>query len=238
MIGSIAASLAALAQKVSPQARFTASPLLETVRRELEEVRARGVAETGTPIHPLRIISELQPFLSDDVTLVLDMGSFHIWHARYLYSFRPRQMLISNGQQTLGVALPWAVAACLARPRDKVISVSGDGGFLFSGGELETAVRLNCHFVHMIWRDGHYDMVAFQERLKYGRTSGCDFGPIDTVKYAEAFGAKGFAIKSPDEFAPTLRKAMDMTGPVLIDIPVDYSHNVELGKQMHPDVII
>jgi acetolactate synthase-1/2/3 large subunit len=238
IIGSVAASLTVLAQKISPQARFTASPLLETVRRELEEVRARGAAETGTPIHPLRILSELQPFLSDDVTLALDMGSFHIWHARYLYSFRPRQMLISNGQQTLGVALPWAMAACLARPRDKVISVSGDGGFLFSGQELETAVRLKCNFVHMIWRDGHYDMVAFQERMKYGRTSGCDFGPIDTVKYAQAFGAKGFAVKSPDEFAPILRKAMDIAGPVLIDIPVDYSHNVELGKQMHPDVIV
>jgi acetolactate synthase I/II/III large subunit len=236
--GSIAASLTLLAQKISPQARFTAGALLESVRRELEEVRARGAAETGTPIHPLRILSELQPFLSDDVTLALDMGSFHIWHARYLYSFRPRQMLITNGQQTLGVALPWAIAACLARPHDKVISVSGDGGFLFSAGELETAVRLNCHFVHMIWRDGHYDMVAFQERIKYGRTSGCDFGPVDTVKYAEAFGAKGFAIKSPDEFAPTLKKAMDMAGPVLIDIPVDYSHNAELGEQMHPDVIV
>jgi acetolactate synthase I/II/III large subunit len=236
--GNIAASLTVLAQKISPQTRFTSNPLLETVRRDLEEVRARGAAETGTPIHPLRIISELQPFVTDDVTLALDMGSFHIWHARYLYSFRPRQMLISNGQQTLGVALPWAIAACLARPHDKVISVSGDGGFLFSGGELETAVRLNCHFVHMIWRDGHYDMVAFQERLKYGRTSGCDFGSIDTIKYAEAFGAKGFAIKSPDEFAPTLRKAMDMSGPVLIEIPVDYSHNVELGAQMHHDVIV
>jgi acetolactate synthase I/II/III large subunit len=55
IIGGIAASLTVLAQKMSPQARFTASPLLETVRRELEEVRARGVAETGTPIHPLRI---------------------------------------------------------------------------------------------------------------------------------------------------------------------------------------
>ena len=236
--GSIAASLTVLAQKISPQSRFTASPLLEAVRRELEEIRARGVAETGTPIHPLRIIGDLQPFLSNDVTLALDMGSFHIWHARYLYSFRPRQMLISNGQQTLGVALPWAIAACLARPHDKVISVSGDGGFLFSAGELETAVRLNCHFVHLIWRDGHYDMVGFQERMKYGRTSGVDFGPVDTVKYAEAFGAKGFAIKSPDEFAPTLRKAMDLPGPVLIDIPVDYSHNLELGAQMHPDVIV
>jgi hypothetical protein len=45
----------------------------------------------------------------------------------------------------------------------------------------------------------------------------------------------GFAIKSPDEFAPTLKKAMDLAGP---DIPVDYSHNVELGEQMHPDVIV
>ena len=89
-------------------------------------------------------------------------------------------MMITNGQQTLGVGLPWATAACLARPRDKLISVSGDGGFLFSRGELETAVRLNCHFVHMIWCDGHYDMVAFQERMKYGRTSGCDFGPVET----------------------------------------------------------
>jgi acetolactate synthase-1/2/3 large subunit len=103
IIGGIAASLTVLAQKMSPQARFTASPLLETVRRELEEVRARGVAETGTPIHPLRIISELQPFLSDDVTFALDMGSFPIWHVRYLYSFRPRQMMVSSGQQTLGV---------------------------------------------------------------------------------------------------------------------------------------
>jgi acetolactate synthase I/II/III large subunit len=238
IIGSIGASLTVLAQKISPEARFAGSPLLQTVRRELEDVRAKGAAEKGAPIHPLRIISDLQPFLGDDVTFALDMGSVHIWHLRYLYSFRPRQMMITNGQQTLGVGLPWAIAACLARPRDKVISVSGDGGFLFSGQELETAVRLKCNFVHMIWRDGTYDMVAFQERMKYGRTSGCDFGPVDTVKYAEAFGAKGFAIKSPDKFAPTVRKAMGMAGPVLIDIPVDYSHNLELGEQMHSDVIV
>jgi acetolactate synthase I/II/III large subunit len=236
--GNVAASLALLTERITPQERFTKSPLLETVRRELEEIRAKGAAESGTPIHPLRILSALQPFLTDDTTMALDMGSFHIWHARYLYSFRPRQMLISNGQQTLGVALPWAIAACLTRPRDKVISVSGDGGFLYSAGELETAVRLKCHFVHLIWRDGTYDMVAFQERLKYGRTSGCDFGPVDTVKYAEAFGAKGFAIKSPDELAPTLKKAMDLAGPVLIDIPVDYSHNAELGQQIRPDMIV
>jgi hypothetical protein len=57
--------------------------------------------------------------------------------------------------------------------------------------ELETAVRLESNLVHMILIDGSYDMVAEQEILKYGRPSGTDFGPVDPVNYAEAFGAKG-----------------------------------------------
>lgn len=84
---------------------------------------------SGVPIHPMRLVHELQTVLSDDMTICSDMGSFHIWLARYLYSFRARQLLISNGQQTMGMALPWAIAACLVRPADKVISISGDGGF-------------------------------------------------------------------------------------------------------------
>jgi len=238
LTGDIARTLDALSRRLGRHPGWDANPLLTEVRAELDAERARGARESGTPIHPLRIISELQAFVADDVTLALDMGSFHIWHARHLESFRPRQMLISNGQQTLGVALPWAIAACLARPGEKVLSVSGDGGFLYSAVELETAVRLGCNFVHMIWRDGRYDMVAFQEQLKYGRTSGVDFGPIDALKFAEAFGATGFAIRTPDELAPTLRKAMEIPGPVLIDVPVDYRHNADLGRQLHPDVIL
>jgi acetolactate synthase-1/2/3 large subunit len=80
-------------------------------------------------------------------------------------------------------------------------------------------------------------MVAFQERMKYGRSAGVDFGPVDKVKYAEAFGATGFRIESPDDFVPTLRRAMEIPGPVLIDIPVDYSHNIALGQAMHDNVI-
>ena len=82
--------------------------------------------------------------------------------ARHLYGFRARQVLISNGQQTLGVALPWAIAATLVRPAEKVLSISGDGGFIFSGMELETAVRLKSNLFHMIWIDGTYNMVAQQ----------------------------------------------------------------------------
>jgi acetolactate synthase I/II/III large subunit len=171
------------------------------------------------------------------MTLCLDMGSFHIWLARYLYSFRARQILMTNGQQTLGVGLPWAIAASLVRPNEKVMSISGDGGFLFSAVELETAVRLKCNLVHMVWIDGFYDMVGIQEMAKYGRLSGVQLGPVDIVRFAEAFGAKGMRIESPDEISSTLKKALAMEGPVLVGLPVDYRDNHCLMEMVHPETL-
>jgi acetolactate synthase-1/2/3 large subunit len=237
LIGDIAATLAALKPLLHPQVRVSGIDLLKHVRLELNSLRERGAAMNGRPIHPLRLIHELQQILSDDVTICSDMGSFHIWMMRYLYSFRPRQLLITNGQQTLGVGMPWAIAACLVRPRDKIISMSGDGGFLFSAMELETAVRLGCHFVHLVWADGYYDMVRVQEKIKYGRDAAVQLGPIDTVKYAQAFGAAGFRIDEPDQIAPTLKRAMETPGPVIVEIPVDYSDNHKLFEQVHPDIM-
>jgi acetolactate synthase I/II/III large subunit len=230
ILGDISASLACLARRTAGPPAMIAR--LADVVEELESIRSKGVLLSGFPVHPLRLVADLQAVIEDDVTLCLDMGSFHIWIARYLQVFRPRQMLISNGQQTLGVALPWAIAASLVRPTEKVISVSGDGGFHFSSVELETAVRLGCNLVHVIWRDGFYDMVRFQEEMKYGRRSGTDFGPIDTIRFAEAAGARGFAVGRAEDFLPTLQRAMAMPGPVLIDVPVDYSHNHALGENV------
>ena len=187
----------------------------------------------GVPIHPLRLITELQQILTPDMTLCSDMGSFYIWLARHLYSFRARQVLISNGQQTLGVALPWAIAATLVRPSEKVLSISGDGGFLFSAMELETAVRLQSHLVHMIWIDGNYDMVAVQEEQKYGRPAGTKFGPIDPVRYADAFGAHGFMIQSPEQITSVLKQSFDTPGPVLVGVNVDYRDNYKLFEQVN-----
>lgn len=144
---------------------------------------------------------------------------------------------MTNGQQTLGVGLPWAIAACLVRPNEKVISISGDGGFLFSSMELETAVRLQCNLVHLVWIDGSYDMVRFQAIAKYGRASGVDFGPVDLVRYAEAFGAKGLMIETPNQISPTIKEALLIQGPVIIGIPVDYRENHRFMEILHPDVL-
>jgi hypothetical protein len=144
---------------------------------------------------------------------------------------------IPYDQQTLGVALPWGKASCLVRPNEKTLSISGDGGFLFSATELETAVRLKLNLVHMVWIDGTYEMVAVQEQPKYKRTSGVDFGPVDVVKYAEAFGAVGFMVDAPDQIGPTLKKAFEIPGPVLIGIRVDYRDNHKLFEKVHEHLL-
>jgi acetolactate synthase I/II/III large subunit len=108
VLGNIAASLTGLAELVGPLVHATD---VERFLSTLASKRAMRIEDadryTENPIHPLRIVAELQKWLADDVTLCLDMGSFHLWIAHFLFSFRARQILISNGQQTLGVALPW-----------------------------------------------------------------------------------------------------------------------------------
>jgi acetolactate synthase I/II/III large subunit len=229
LLGEIATSIDELARHLEPRTDDpTANPLVIEVQDALLEAKVLGPSQSGSPIHPLRLIYELRNLIGDDVTVMCDVGSLYVWMARYFNSYEPHRLLFSNGQQTLGVALPWAIAATLARPGEKVVSMSGDGGFLFSAMELETAVREKCSFVHLVWRDGSYDMVKIQQKLKYGRSFGVEFGEVDIVKFAEAFGATGLQINKADEITPVLSKALSLTGPVIIDVPIDYRDNQSL----------
>ena len=194
-----------------------------------------AVTENQVTSHPLSIIQALQDRVTDDMTVSVDVGSFYIWMARHFRSYNPRHLLFSNGMQTLGVALPWAISAALVRPNTQIVSVSGDGDFLFSSQDLETAVRLGLNIVHIIWNDGHYDMVKFQEELKYGKSAGVNFGSVDFVKYAESFGATGLRVEKAQDLEKVLDQAFATEGPVVVDIPVDYSDNKELGKQILED---
>jgi len=188
-------------------------------------------------IHPLAIIHALQNQVNDDTTVTVDVGSLYIWMARHFRSYKPRHLLFSNGMQTLGVALPWAIAAALERPEQPVVSVAGDGGFLFSGQELETAVRLHLNIVQLIWDDGYYDMVRFQEIAKYGHDAGVKLGPVDFVKYAESFGATGIRVERTEDLESIFAKAFATKGPVIIHIPVDYSDNIKLASKLVDDVL-
>jgi acetolactate synthase-1/2/3 large subunit len=169
--------------------------------------------------------------------VALDVGSNYIWTNRYCAADHARQVMVSNGQQTLGVALPWAIAMSLLYPGERILSSSGDGGFLFTGTELATAVRIGAKFVHVIWDSGSFDMVAFQEQAHYGETAGIQLGHYDPVKFAESFGCKGYSVQSADELPGIFEEAFKSDVPVLIHVPVDYSLNERLMQNVNQSYI-
>jgi acetolactate synthase-1/2/3 large subunit len=194
---------------------------------------ARTASEQGHGVNPAALVLALRDGLDDNATVACDIGSVYIYMARHFRVYHPRRLLFSNGQQTLGVGMPWAMAASMVRPGTQVVSISGDGGFLFSAQELETATRLGLTFTHVIMRDNTYDMVGFQEVLKYRRKSGVQLGDYDIVSYAQSFGARGYRVESLDEFETVLEQTLSEDGPSLIDVPVDYSGNTDLGTHLH-----
>jgi acetolactate synthase I/II/III large subunit len=200
-----------------------------------EEARQRPQTDGG--VNPAAVVLKIRDLIDDTATVACDVGSHYIYMARHFRVFQPRRLLFSDGQQTLGVALPWAMAAAMVRPGTPVVSVSGDGGFLFSAQELETATRLGLSFTHVIMRDNAYNMVAFQEELKYGRTSGVQLGDYDIVHYAAAFGAKGVRVSSLTEFEDAFTRSLAEPGVTIIDVLVDYSRNTELFAELHDGVL-
>lgn len=209
LIGNIAKTIEMISVKVDePFINQQHLDELEQLRTHIdEETGIKATHEEGI-LHPVEIIESMQKVLTDDTTVTVDVGSHYIWMARNFRSYNPRHLLFSNGMQTLGVALPWAISAALVRPNTQVVSVAGDGGFLFSSQDLETAVRKNLNIIQLIWNDGKYNMVEFQEEMKYKRSSGVDFGPVDFVKYVESFGAKGLRVTNQEELEAADRKSV------------------------------
>ncbi|MGC2653247.1 MAG: acetolactate synthase AlsS [Mycobacterium sp.] len=238
--GDIAATVTALTRLLSGlRLSASASAAVADQRAALKQIDddARADSEASGAVSPVALVLTIRDLLDDDATIACDVGSHYIYMARHFRVYQPRRLLFSDGQQTLGVALPWAMAAAMVRPGTQVVSVSGDGGFLFSAQELETATRLGLKFTHVIMRDNAYDMVAFQQLLKYGRKSGVQLGDYDIVQYAAAFDANGIRVGSLAEFTAALHESLTAPGVSIIDVPVDYSRNTELFAELHHGVV-
>ena len=245
LIGSPTFNLAALTTRLTTVARPQDSAAAKEIFADLRSWQLSAAATPnlgGGPVHPLHFIRLLQSSISSDTTVCCDVGSVYIYFSRYFYSYAPKTFLVSNAQQTLGVAMPWAIGASLCQEPEpcsrKVISVSGDGGFLFSGQELVTAVQQGCNITHFVWNDGKYNMVEFQEADRYGRSSGVDLGGVDFAKYAEAFGAKGLKVTRSADLESVMKEALAHTGVCVVDVEIDYTHNHDLMANVIPDNLL
>ncbi len=200
----------------------------------LKEMEKKGFySETrGYPLKPLRIVREMRAALGGKDILVSDVGAHKVWIARFYEAMSPGTVLISNGLSSMGLAIPSAISAKLLCPERKVVAAVGDGGFLMSLSELETARRLGLSLTVLIWNDGGYGLIGWKQRMRYGREFLTSFGNPDFVGLAKSFGAEGFRVEKENDLGPLLKNALKSRGVCVIDCPVDYGENLKLTGRL------
>jgi acetolactate synthase-1/2/3 large subunit len=144
----------------------------------------------------------------------------------------PNTCIISNGFASMGIAVPGAIAAKLAYPERNIVAVTGDAGFMMNSQEIETAIRCQLPIVILIWNDSSYGLIEWKQMNEFRRISNVRFGNPDFVKYAEAFGARGYRVERTQELPGILREALAGDTVSIIDCPVDYRENVKLTEQL------
>jgi acetolactate synthase-1/2/3 large subunit len=202
------------------------------LRTELLAELARHEANDAWPITPQRAIADLRRVLGPHDIVVSDVGAHKVWVARLFQAYEPNTVIISNGFAAMGIAVPGAIAASLVHPDRKVVALCGDGGFLMNSQELETATRVGADITVVIWRDDGYGLIDWKQRNEFGRPFGVEFDNPDFVAYARSFGMPAFRPSSAGELAATLQQALDVAGPSLVEVPIDYAENLRLTEHL------
>ena len=229
VVGEIADSLDALRAALADAPRSWPAPRIGS--DEEEELR-RFARDDAMPMKPQRLIGALRDALADDDILISDVGAHKLWLARLYPTAQPNTCIIANGFAAMGIALPGAIAAKLVFPERKVVAVNGDGGFLMNAQELETAKRMRTAFVTVVWKDGRYGVIELNQTRRFGRSFGIEFGNPDFVQFAQSFGLPAYRVDAADDLLPTLKRALDLTEPSLIEVPVDYRENLHLAERL------
>jgi len=184
--------------------------------------------EDRFPLTPQRIVHDVRQVIPEDGIVALDNGMYKIWFARNYRTRVANTLLLDNALATMGAGLPSAMMASILYPERRVLAVCGDGGFMMNSQELETAVRLSLNLVVLILEDQAYGMIRWKQAVDKFPDWGLTFGNPDFVKYAEAYGARGWRVEKADGLAPTLEAAFKAGGVQLITVPVDYSENIRV----------
>lgn len=227
VVGDITDSVCALTNKLRTQKHWDFSYFLK-IKNDVEQHILEGRDDPGFPILPQRLVQDVRQVMPEDGILTLDNGMYKIWFARNYKAYAPNTILLDNALATMGAGLPSGMAAKMVRPNRKVVSICGDGGFMMNAHELETAVRLKLDLVILLLRDDGYGMIKWKQEGMGFADFGLDFSNPDFVKFAESFGAVGHRIENADEFTEKFTLALNSPGVHLIDVPVDYSHNVKV----------
>ncbi|MDU0459831.1 MAG: biosynthetic-type acetolactate synthase large subunit [Geobacteraceae bacterium] len=177
---------------------------------------------SATTIKPQFVIQKLRELSDENAIISTDVGQHQMWTAQFFKFNSPRTLLTSGGLGTMGYGLPAAMGAQAAFPGRQVITICGDGGVQMNIQEMATLVQnklpvkiviLNNNFLGMVrqWQELFFDK-------RYSQT--CMELPIDYIKLADAYGAKGFLATKPDDVEKVIKQGFAEKGPVIMEFKI------------------
>ncbi len=188
---------------------------------ETRAIKADWARKTAFLEPQVSYIKVIRDELGEDGLFVDEMTQIG-YAARILMPvYKPRTYITSGYQGTLGYGFQTAIGVKAARPDVPVLSVNGDGGFMFGVQELATAVQQKIALVSVIFNNNQYGNVQMMQKANHGgRVIASDLHNPDFVKLAESFGALGLRATTPEELRLALRKGFAQNGPTLIEVPI------------------
>ncbi|MBE2245029.1 MAG: hypothetical protein IAE86_19915 [Burkholderiaceae bacterium] len=205
-------------------------------RREEFEAAQRRTREATQEVQPhLAYLQAIRAALPRDGYFVEEIcqAGFSSYFGFPVYE--PRHFVTCGYQGTLGFGYPTALGVKVAQPDKAVVSIAGDGGFMFGVQELATAVQYGINVVSVVFDNGAFGNVMRDQEQRFdGRVIGAQLRNPDFVQLAESFGVAAWRAGSPDELGKLLRRALDLDRPALIHVPVDRVAEVSPWKYLMP----
>ena len=216
LIGDAAPILRALIGELDRQNDKRASR-----RDELEGRQAKMRARLAKLAPQLAFLEAIRAELPEDGVYVDEVTQLGFAARLALPVTKPRTFLSPGYQDDLGWGYATALGAQHARPDVPVLSINGDGGFMYTANELATAMRHRIPLVAVVFADGAFGNVRRIQEEQFGnRLIACDLANPDSVKFAESFGAAGRRADGPEALRRALREAFAAREPTVIEVPV------------------
>ncbi|MBQ0923920.1 thiamine pyrophosphate-binding protein [Saccharopolyspora endophytica] len=230
IVGDADAVLTALSQAASGRTDNGASGRRAWVQ-ELREVESAALTKRlprqhsdSSPIDPYRLVHEINEFLTEDSIYIGDGGDIVTFSGQVIQPKAPGHWMDPGPLGTLGVGVPFAMAAKKACPDKEVVCLFGDGAFSLTGWDFETMVRFDLPFVGIVGNNSSMNQIRYGQVAKYGEDRGRvgnTLGDIPYSKFAQMLGGYGEEVHDPADIAPALQRARESGKPSLINVWVD-----------------
>ncbi|WP_417804157.1 thiamine pyrophosphate-binding protein [Thalassospira lucentensis] len=221
LVGTAKQSLRGLLSRVSQKDHDKNRVHWTDKAQEQRDDWAKLETSDDTPMHPARVIREIQNHAPDDAIFVVDTGTTTAWSARHLHVKKNQRLTLSSGLGTMAFAFSGAIGAQLAHPDKPVIAIAGDGAFNMMMGELLTAAKYKLPLTAVIFDNSELGFIALEQEAKGLPKHSIDFNNADMAAVAQACGCLGLRADTPADLQSALTQAMASDKPSVIQARVD-----------------